>query len=233
MKKTDLSLILACFNEGPTLKDSLEQITETLQSLKYKWEIIAIDDNSLDSTYKKLVEFSETRKNISVFKNSYNIGRGGTVALGIKKAKGNIVGFIDADLEVSPVYLIQFVKAIEKGADLAIAVRIYRGSLASLDRWVLSKGYNFLITKILDLNIEDTEAGYKFFNRKKILPILNLVKDKKWFFDTEIIARASAKKYKIAEIPVLFIRRSDKKSTVKIISDVIAYLKAIYLFKKR
>ena len=233
MKKTDLSLILACFNEGPTLKHSLMQIVEMLESLKYNWEIIAIDDNSLDSTYQKLIEFSKTRKNISVFKNPFNIGRGGSVAQGIKKSKGEIVGFIDVDLEISPVYITQFIRAVENGAVLAIATRIYKESLTSLNRWVLSKGYNLLITKMLDLYIKDTEAGFKFFNRKKILPILKTVKDKKWFFDTEIIARANSKKLKIVEIPVLFLRRHDKKSTVRIIPDILAYLKAIYLFKKQ
>ena len=99
-------MVLACFNEGPSLKDSLEQLIEMLESLKYEWEIIAIDDNSLDSTYQKLVKLSKTRKTISVFKNSSNLGRGGTVALGIEKARGEIVGFIDIDLEVSPVYII-------------------------------------------------------------------------------------------------------------------------------
>ena len=116
---------------------------------------------------------------------------------------------------------------------MVIATRIYKESLTSLNRWILSKGYNLLITKMLDLNIKDTEAGFKFFNRKKILPILKTVKDKKWFFDTEIIARAKTKKLKIVEIPVLFLRRHDKKSTVRIIPDILAYLKAIYLFKKQ
>lgn len=233
MKKVDLSLILACYNEGSTLNDSLLRITEVLNSTKYKWEIIAIDDSSKDLTYQTLKKFSKGKNNFQVYKNSFNIGRGGTVVIGIKKAKGKITGFIDVDLEVSPIYIPQFVSEIEKGVDLAVATRIYSESFASFNRWILSKGYSLLVRKVLHLEIKDTEAGYKFFSRKTILPIINFVKDKKWFFDTEIIARASAKKLRIVEIPVLFLRRGDKKSTVKIIPDILAYLKAIYLFKKR
>ena len=89
-----------------------------------------------------------------------------------------------------------------------------------------------LATFILDLKFKDTEAGYKFFNRKKILPILEKTKDKHWFFDTEIVARSYWSGLKIKEIPVLFIRRNDKASTVRLIPDTYAYLKALWNFKK-
>lgn len=233
MKRVDLSLVLACFNEGSTLSSSLLKIVEVLKSTRYNWEIIAIDDHSRDSTYNILKKFSSNKRSFKVFKNSANIGRGGTVMLGIKKARGKVAGFIDVDLEVSPVYIPQFVRVIEKGADLVIATRIYKESWSSINRWILSKGYSLLIRNLLALGIKDTEAGYKFFNRKKILPILEKTKDKKWFFDTEIVARAVNKKMRVVEIPVLFLRREDKKSTVNIIPDTIAYLKAVYNFKKQ
>lgn len=233
MKRVDLSLVLACFNEGSTLSSSLLKIVEVLKSTRYNWEIIAIDDHSRDSTYNILKKFSGNKRSFKVFKNSANIGRGGTVMLGIKKARGKVAGFIDVDLEVSPVYIPQFVRAIEKGADLVIATRIYKESWSSINRWVLSKGYSLLIRNLLTLGIKDTEAGYKFFNRKKILPILEKIKDKKWFFDTEIVARAVNKKMRVVEIPVLFLRREDKKSTVRIIPDTWSYLKALLEFKYR
>ena len=233
MRKADISLVLACFNEGPTLRNSLQKIVDVLESTKCRYEIIAIDDASTDSTYAILKKFGQGNKKVSSYKNSENIGRGGTVILGIKKSQGEIAGFIDVDLEVSPVYIPQFIRAVEKGADLAVATRIYKESFSSINRWILSKGYSLLIRKILGLKIKDTEAGYKFFNRKKILPILNQVKDKKWFFDTEIIALAVRKKMKITEIPVLFLRRDDKKSTVRIIPDTWSYLKALLEFRYR
>lgn len=233
MKKVDLSLVLACFNEGPTLVRSLEKIVEVLDSTKYKWEIIAIDDCSKDNTLSILKKFAGKKKNVSVFANQKNIGRGGTVTQGLKKAKGKIAGFIDVDLEVSPIFIPEFARAIEKGADLAIATRIYKESFSSVNRWILSKGYTLITRMFLSLDIKDTEAGYKFFNLKKILPILKKTHDKKWFFDTEIVLISARNKLKIAEIPVLFLRRIEKKSTVRIIPDTLAYLKAIYLFKRR
>lgn len=233
MRKINVSLVLACYNEGPTLSLSLSKIIDTLKSIKYSWEIVAIDDSSRDSTYKTLKKFSKKIRNFYLYKNEINIGRGGTVVKGIKKARGEIVGFVDVDLEISSVYILEFVKAIEEGADIAIATRIYKEGLSSLNRWILSKGYTLLTKNFLDIDVKDTEAGYKFFRRKKILPILEITKDNKWFFDTEIIAVSLKEKLRIKEIPVLFLRRHEKKSTVRIIPDIIAYLKAIYEFKKQ
>lgn len=232
MKKIKLSLILACYNEGPTLATNLKKIKEVLDSTIYIWEIICIDDKSDDETYRILSSFAKGKKNVHIFKHETNIGRGGTVQDGIKIAKGDVVGFIDVDLEISPIYIPEFIRSVESGWDVVIATRIYKESLTSLFRWVLSKGYNQLTKYYLSLKFKDTEAGYKFFNQKKILGIVRETKDQGWFFDTEIVARSFYKKLKIKEIPVLFLRREDKQSTVRILHDTIAYLKAIVRFKK-
>jgi len=94
-----------------------------------------------------------------------------------------------------------------------------------------SKIYALAVKTLLKISIEDTEAGYKFFKRSKILPILSKVRDKHWFWDTEICVRAYWSGLKISEIPVLFIRRRDKKSTVKLIPDTYDYIKKIIKFR--
>ena len=78
----------------------------------------------------------------------------------------------------------------------------------------------------------DTETGFKFFNRGKILPVLEQVQDKRWFWDTEIMVRALWNGLNITEIPCLFMRRSDKKSTVNLRKDIWDYLAKLYRFQK-
>ena len=232
MDKIDFTLILACYNEGPTLLNSLKQIEKIMNDTKYKWECICINDSSRDNTYQTLQTFVRSRKNFQLYNHEKNIGRGGTVSEGIKKSKGRVVGFIDVDLEVSEIYIPIFIKAVDEGADIIIATRVYKIAFSNLIRALSTKVYVMLATFILDLKFKDTEAGYKFFNRKKILPILEKTKDKHWFFDTEIVARSYWSGLKIKEIPVLFIRRNDKASTVRLIPDTYAYLKALWNFKK-
>lgn len=230
--RPDLSLIIATYNEGPTLLSSLREIKKTLDRTKIKWEMICIDDCSKDSSFKVTKKFAKGKHNISVTFHEKNVGRGGTVVEGIKMAKGKVVGFIDVDLEVSPVYIPQFVEAIEDGYNVAIATRIYKESLSTVARWISSKIYVFLVRHILQINYKDTEAGYKFFNRRKILKVLKKVKNKGWFFDTEIITRSHLAKLKIKEIPVLFLRRPEKKSTVRLIPDSIDYIKGLIKLKR-
>lgn len=228
-----LSLIIASYNEGPSLPKSLESVEEVLSDMPYSWEIICIDDKSKDNSLNYLKSFAKHRKNVKVFSHKNNLGRGGTVKQGMLKAKGKVIGYIDIDLEVSPVYIPQFVRAIKKGADVAIANRIYQENIFSLTRWLASKSYAFIVRLMLDLHLSDTEAGYKFFSKTKILKTLRKTKDQHWFFDTEILVRSKSNNLVIEQIPVLFLRRSDKKSTVKLIPDTIAYIKAISNFRSK
>lgn len=233
MDKIDFSLILACYNEGSTLPKSLERIKEVLDNTRYTWEIICINDASKDNTLKEIQEFAKNRPNIKVFNHIINVGRGGTVAEGIFQSQGRVAGFIDVDLEVSPVYIPEFIRAIDKGIDIAMGNRIELGGLSAFTRWVASKAYISLVHLLLGLPFKDTETGYKFFNRKKILPVLKETENKKWFFDTEIIARSHYKKLKIKEIPVLYIRRPEKQSTINLIPDSLEYLKSILMFRAK
>lgn len=232
--KCDLSLVLACYNEGEHFSESAKKIVEVLDQTDFSWEIIFVDDSSTDETVvliKKFVKKYPRKRLISIFQEK-NGGRGLAVTKGIKKAQGRIVGYIDIDLEIPSDYIPRFVKEIEMGADVVCGWRIYDFTLKSLPRWIASKGYNIVRDKVLGTSIKDTEAGYKFFRRNKILPILKKCKSPGWFWDTEIMVRAKKAGLKVKEIPVVFIRRFDKTSTVRLIPDTFVYLKELWGFKK-
>ena len=233
MKTIDLSLIIPCFNEEKILDISLAEIESVLENSRISYEIILIDDKSTDKTVKSLKKY-EKKKNYFVYYHTINKGRGKTVSDGILVSKGKVVGFIDIDLEVFPLYIPYFVNKILKcEADIVTGHRIYRDSISSLHRMILSRGYSILVRKLLSINLKDTETGYKFFNRKKIIPILKQTTSNHWFWDTEIISLAYKNKLKIIEIPVLFLRRLDKKSTVNVAKDAFDYLVHLYKFRRR
>jgi len=226
MNKYDVSLVLACYNEHEVFTDSVKRIINTLDKTDSTWEIIFIDDKSQDNTVQLIKKALKKypRHNLSAYYHSANQGRGKTVVDGFKKAKGKIVGYIDIDLETSEWYLPKFIETIEQGADVAIAWRIYDFQFWSLPRWLGSKGYASLRKLFLGLPYKDTEGGYKFFKRSKLLSLLKKAKHSGWFFDTEIMALCYQYKLKVVEIPVAFVRRSEKTSTVKFIPDTIKYL---------
>lgn len=231
-KKTYFSLILPIYNEGSILEENIQKIINQLDKLKQTWEIIFVEDKSTDGSDKVLKKLLPKLKNSKAIFHSKNQGRGQTVKDGILFAKGDICAFLDIDLEVSEKYIPEFIKKIESGFDLIVAKREYQDAKV-LQRVIASQGYKLLVKSLLKLPLSDTESGYKFFNRKRILPVLKQTHDKGWFWDTEICALASLSYLKLGDIPVLFIRKTYKQSTVKLIPDTIDYLKKILEFKKR
>ncbi len=232
MSKINLSIIIACYNEGPTFEQSVNKIISVLKKLRKSWEVIFVEDKSSDETPQKVKELISKFKNTRAIFHKQNMGRGRAVADGILASRGNICGYLDVDLEVSADYIPIFVREIEKGFDMVVGKRFYEASLRSIMRFLASKFYATFVKIFLNLPLEDTEAGYKFFKRRSILPILKKTKDNGWFWDTEICIRAYRAGLAISQIPVLFVRRNDKKSTVRLIPDSFTYLEKIVKFKK-
>lgn len=231
----DISIIIACFNEEGILEKSVKEIRAVMAQTIYSYEIIFIDDYSKDKTKNVILKIVENNPNMRYVFHEKNIGRGGTVMDGIKIAKGRIVGFLDIDLEVHARYIPSMIQAINQGYDIANGYRFYniKLNLVIISRHILSVSYRRLARFLLGVPLKDTETGYKFFLREKILPIVDKIKNKGWFWDTEIMATAYYSGLKIKEIPCLFSRRIDKKTSVRVFKDSFDYLVELYEFKKK
>ena len=86
--------------------------------------------------------------------------------------------------------------------------------------------------RMLQVHLRDTETGYKFFKRTKILPVLDQIIDQRWFWDTEIMARCYLQGFTIVEIPCLFVRRFDKRSAVHPLSVSVDYFIKLWRFRR-
>lgn len=226
MDKFDVSLVLPCYNEHEIFNRSIKRIIDVLCQTDFTWEIILVEDKSIDNTVqlinKALKQYS--RLNLSAYFHEFNQGRGQAVIDGFKRAQGKYVGFIDIDLETGEWYLPKFFSELEKGVEAVIACRVYDFSFWSLPRYLATKTYILLRKFLLGLPYADTEGGYKFFRRSQIMPIISQVKNKGWFFDTELMARCNQKKLKTVEVPVAFVRNKNKTSTVRLLPDSLNYL---------
>lgn len=235
MDAIDLTLVIPCYNDGPHLETSLREIERVLSQTRYTYEMILIDDGSPDGSAEKVKEAAARRGNVRAVYHPHNVGRGGTVVEGMKLARGTYVGYLDIDLEVHCRYIPAMLLALDEGCDGATALRHYeiRLSVDTFFRHVLSTGYRRLVRFFLGLPYQDTEAGYKFFRRERILPLLEKTRNTGWFWDTEIMAQCHFHGLRIQEIPVLFLRRWDKKSTVRPLRDSFVYLIALMRFRAR
>ncbi len=233
----DLSLVLACYNEEPLLADSVRKIVEVLDGIHCSYELIFVDDASTDTTRQLITELAVTyqqRAAIHTIFHEQNVGRGGTVCEGLRIARGDVIGYVDIDLEIAAHYILPCLLAIRQGSDVAIGKRVYKFKWRSLDRFIISKGYAWLIHRLLNLDgITDTETGYKFFKRDRVLPLLAQCREAGWFWDTEIMALCHRAGLSIREIPCLLLRRFDKQSSVQPLRDSVDCLVKLMQFRTR
>ena len=229
----DVSVVIACYNEAPHLEESMAETFQVLDALTWTWEVLFVDDASRDDTRDVIARIvvANPDRRLRTILHEQNVGRGGTVADGLRAARGRFAGFFDIDLEVHARYLLPCLLAIEGGEDVATAQRVYRFQWRSLDRYVLSHGYQWLLKRMIGIRLIDTETGFKMFRRDRILPVLDQCTDTGWFWDTEIMVRAYFAGLRITEVPALFIRRFDKVSTVRPLRDTLGYLGKIWRFR--
>lgn len=237
MPPVDLSLVLACYNEEPILAESIQEIVSVLDATRFTYELILVDDGSRDRTPALIEELAEKYRDtvaIRTLLHDRNTGRGGAVRDGMLLGRGEVVGFLDVDLEVHVVHVLPALLAIRRGADVVVGKRVYRPRWRAPHRYLMTKGYAWLVRRLLRLrDASDTEAGFKFFRRARLLPLLAQCRETGWFWDTEIMALADVSGLLVTEIPVLYERQAKKRSTVRPLHDSLDYLVRLWRFRTR
>jgi glycosyltransferase involved in cell wall biosynthesis len=231
----ELSIVIACYMEEDHLRDSVQQLLNTLQQIGKSYELIFIEDKSTDSTAEIVRQLVDGQPNHRAIYHEKNIGRGGSITEGFLLARGRIVGFLDIDLEVHCRFLPSILDAIAAGADGATALRKYAMQWRPFPiiRHLLSISYRWLFSRIFNGPFKDPETGFKFFRRDKITEVVKQTRDVGWFWDSEILILSHQAGLKITEVPCRFERRPRKASTVRILHDTRAHLAAIRKFRKR
>ncbi len=233
MMDVDLSLIVPCYNESRHLRQSVADVVGVLESTPWSWEIVFVDDGSQDDTRAMIQTICAGDARCRALFHEANRGRGAAFKTGFQNSRGRITGFLDIDLEVGARYIPGLVDEIERrGADVATGKRHYSlRQTGGLHRAALSWMYRRLCDVLLSLDIEDSETGCKFFKRDTASQAVLSSANDGWFWDTEVMARTRLANLRIRELPVLFLRRDDKASTVRLWRDSWEYLRALHNFR--
>lgn len=227
----DVSVVLPCYNERPVIEESTARIVRVLESTRLSWEIVFVDDVSRDDTVERAARLCAADGRLRLLRHERNTGRGRTATDGIRAARGWIAGFLDIDLEIAAHYIPPALEAVRGGAEVVCALRTYTPNLKLIHRPLLSRAYSWLVRTQLDLPLHDTEAGFKFFHRERILPVLDRTENPGWFWDTEIMARAYFAGLRIVELPTVFTKREEVPTTVRIIPDSLEYWRQLRRFR--
>ena len=141
--KPDLSIIVSMYNEEESLGLFFKTIKKTLVKIKkYTYEIICIDDGSVDKTYSLLEKYAKEDECIKIIKFSRNFGKEYGIMAGLKFCSGRCAIPMDVDLQDPPELILDFIKKWEEGYDMVYGIRSDRGSDTFLKRWTAKLFYN-------------------------------------------------------------------------------------------
>jgi len=225
-----ISVIIPVYNEEDTIRAVLERIPNSKGM-----EVIVVDDHSTDNSVKE-IEKVKNRLNLKLIKHSRNKGYGGALLTGIKHASGKIIVTMDSDGQHQPEDVFGLVRPIlENKADIVIGSRYlgsYNYKLPFINR--LGELLVEIFLKVLfGHRIMNNQGGFRAF-AKKTLNIFKDIKFKDYAFTTELLLKASLKKYRIREVPIHLNERKYGTSKIVLKDLLLSLLScgAYYLLKR-
>ena len=222
----DLSIVIPMFNEAENAEATLSRVEEAMAVFQGTYEIIAVNDGSLDSTLDILNRLAEQDKKLKVVSYSKNAGRGMALRKGFKESSGEIIVSIDADLSYDPHYIPDLVESLrrEPEVDLVLASPYMPGggvqNVPLLRLWVSKLGNRIL--RLVMPNRIYTSTGIFRAYRKKVLDSLELESDGKEIH-LEILSKALALGYRVKESPATLTSRKKGKSKFKFRKTAISH----------
>lgn len=223
----DLSIVIPMFNEADNVETTVKRVEESLSSFEGNYEIVAVNDGSLDNTLEKLKEIASQNGTVKVVSYEKNAGRGMALRKGFKEATGDLVISIDADLSYDPGYIPEFVETLrrEKDIDLILASPYMPGGgvrdVPLLRLWVSKLGNKIL--RFTMPNRIHTSTGIFRAYRRKVLDSLELESDGKEIH-LEILSKAIALGYRVKEMPAVLASRRRGKSKFRFRKTAVSHL---------
>lgn len=199
-----ISIIVPAYNEEKRIEAMISVFSGYFLKKYQDTEFIIISDGH-DSTGNIVKKLIKKCNNIYLFEYNKRLGKGGGIIEGFKKARGDIVAFVDADESVSPHELEKIINEV-KFTDCAVGSRRVPGShiveKQPLQRRFMSRIFNLLINLVFNLNIRDTQCGAKAFRRDVITSVMPEIKSKGFEFDVELLWRIKSHGFSIKEVPI-------------------------------
>ena len=168
-----LSIVVPCFNEEPSVPlfyNAVEKLKDKLPDFEY----VFVDDGSSDKTLSELKELAQQNKSVHFVSFSRNFGKESAIYAGLKKAKGDYVVLMDADLQDPPELLPKMYEIITtKDYDVITTRRTTRtGEKEGLS--FLSHSYYYIINKISNVHMSPDQRDYRMMTRQVVDEYLKL-----------------------------------------------------------
>jgi dolichol-phosphate mannosyltransferase len=206
----DVSVIFPTYNERDNIRPL---ILEVLKFTPSNTEVIVVDDNSPDGTWRVVEEMQKDLPNLHLMRRIDKRGLASALRDGIAAAKGEIIVWSDCDFSMPPSKIAALLEGIAGGLDIAVGsryikgggVQIVTGSNDTLLAHLMSVSLNRFIRRVLGRDFGDYTSGFIAFRRKVLDKIALRGEYGEYFID--FIHRARKLGYKVAEIPYMCVER--------------------------
>src|SRR3984893_3155797 len=199
-----LSVIVPAYREAPHIQENLGKLLRELEALGRSYEVIVVSDGNTDETAREAERV--VSPHIKVIEYNRNMGKGYALRCGVAHSSGELVTFIDADMELDPHYIKGFIAVMET-FDCDAVVGSKRHPMSNvhypLARRLQSMVYQLLIRVLFNVKVRDTQTGLKLFRRRVLEDAVPLLAIKRFAFDLELLVVARQLGYrKVMEAPV-------------------------------
>ncbi len=164
----DISVVIPLLNEEESLQELYDWIARVMQSNRYSYEIVFVDDGSTDNSWKIIEALSQKDPNVKGIKFQQNFGKSQALNAAFKKVKGDVVITMDADLQDSPDEIPELFNLIkEKDFDLISGWKKKRYD-SKIRKNIPSKLFNAVARKSSGLKLHDFNCGLKAYKNEVV-----------------------------------------------------------------
>lgn len=166
-----LSIVVPCFNEEPCIEAFVRAVDETKLS---DLEFVFVNDGSTDGTLRILRELAKKDARVHYVSFSRNFGKEAALLAGLRKAQGDLIVTMDADLQDPPSLLPEMVRGIEEERfDCVATRRMTREGEPPVRSWFARRFY-WIMRHFSDVALVDGARDYRMMTRQVVETILSL-----------------------------------------------------------
>jgi glycosyltransferase involved in cell wall biosynthesis len=160
------SVVIPLYNEEQSLEELHRRLTDTLATLSDRFEIIFVDDGSIDNSFAVIKNLHQRDSRVKAVRFRRNFGKSTALSAGFKKARGKIVVTLDADLQDLPEEIPSLLNKLEQGYDLVSGWKKKRKD--SLMRKIASRLFNRVTSFFTGVKLHDFNCGLKCYRRELV-----------------------------------------------------------------
>jgi dolichol-phosphate mannosyltransferase len=161
-----ISIIVPVYNEADNLPVLYRELSQHSRALPYRFEMLFVDDGSKDDSVKVLDGFARKDHRVRLIRFSRNFGKEAAVTAGLHAARGNAALIMDADMQMPPSLMSQFITKWESGAEVVVGVFKSR-NLSVVKRWGAKLFYR-IMKSISHTKITPNATDYRLLDRKVV-----------------------------------------------------------------